>query len=70
MNKRLSEFAKACIKEDLAKCTEPQQNMFKRIYGALDMEMDYIVDTIPDDELNLVMNLIERTLRKNEKDQK
>lgn len=65
MNKKLSKFARASIKEDLAICTEPQQKMFKRIYGTSDMEMDFIISTIPDDELNLIMNLVERTLKRN-----
>jgi hypothetical protein len=64
MNPRLIKFAKTCLKEDLAKCTECQQNLFKMIYGSLDMEINSVIDDIPGDELDWAMNLVERTLKK------
>jgi hypothetical protein len=63
-NPRLIKFAKDCLKEDLSKCTESQQDLFKMIYGSLGIEMNSIIDDIPGDELDWAMNLVERTLSK------
>ena len=57
------------IKEGLAKCTESQRIMFRRMYaqGDLSKPIDEVVDDMPPVKLDRAMEQIEATLRKMEK---
>jgi len=67
MNNKLQEFARNYLKDGLYECTDKQRNFFKLIYGMKDLDKDIndIVDIIPEDRLNQAMDLVERTLEKN-----
>ena len=55
--KTASDLIRAAIKADLAKCTEPQQALFSRMYP----------DGPHDDQLERTYDQIQRTLAKNAK---
>jgi hypothetical protein len=50
----------------LAKCTERQQTFFKRMYanGHLEMDINQVVDLMPEEKLDWTMQQVERTLSK------
>jgi len=67
MNEQLAKLARTLLKEDLAKLTKTHQTMFKRIYsrgnlGADIKDIKDIVDAMPDNDLDWVMLLVERSL--------
>jgi hypothetical protein len=66
MNKTLSQYARQQLKEGLAKCSEKQQDLFKRMYSHqhLDWSIEQCVDAMPDDKLDWAMQQVERTLAK------
>lgn len=66
MNKTLDKFARDSLKEGLAKCTDGQQLLFKRMYahGNLDMDINDVVDSMPADNLDWAMQQVESTLAK------
>ena len=67
MNPTLGKFARQTLKEGLAQCNEAQQHMFKRFYSHknLDLDINTVVDQMPDDKLDWSMQQVERTLQKN-----
>ena len=66
MNKELEIFARDTLKERLAKCTEEQCFMFKRIYSHADHSKDIndVVDSMIIDDLDNAMQQVKRTLFK------
>lgn len=73
MNNVLSSYARNQLKTDIAKCTEEEQDLFKRMYALptnllscdkLKLSTDSIIDKMSDDELDWVMQQVERTLEK------
>lgn len=66
MNDTLENFARNELKKGLAHCTEAEQLLFKRMYanGNLEMEINGLVDTMPEDKLDWAMQQVERTLAK------
>ena len=64
MNDSIQEFARTQLKEMLAKCTEPQQHTFKRMYSHadLDLDIDSVVDNMPEEKLDWATQQCERTL--------
>ena len=62
MNNTLQKFARDELKKGLAKCTESQQLLFKRMYanGNLEMPIDEIVDNMPEGKLDWAMQQVER----------
>lgn len=64
MNDTLSIFARQNIKEGLAKCTEHQRMFFKRMYSHedLDVEINSVVDNMPDEKLDWAMQQVQRQL--------
>jgi len=57
---------KRIIKDLLAKCTLDQQTMFKRMYGGVDLELNYVVDSIrPDIDLDRVIRQCDSTVQNN-----
>jgi len=67
MNKQLEAYARKTLKEDLAKCTEDQQIIFKRLYFPENLKtpINDVVDRMPIDRLSWAMEQVERTLGKN-----
>ena len=66
MNDQLQAFARQTLKEGLAKCTEGQQNMFKRMYSHdnKDLDIDAVVNKVPIDRLDWAMQQVQTTLDK------
>lgn len=66
MTKSLRDFAKKEIKDGLNKLTESHQMIFRRMYSHknLDAGIDEIIDNMSDDQLNISIRQIERTLEK------
>lgn len=67
MNKSIEAFARKTIKENLLKCTEAQQLMFKRMYSYDDLtrDIDSIVETLSEKRLNHALTQIQNTLKLN-----
>lgn len=68
MNTHLKCFAKDFLNVHLAKCTEDQQIMFKKMYGKGNLEKNImdIVEDMPSDKLDRAMIQVEQTLIKND----
>ena len=65
MNEILEKYARRWIKDHLLRCTIPQQTLFKRLYGNLDMPLDQVIREININKLELAIDQIQRTLVKN-----
>jgi hypothetical protein len=55
---RIDKFKRNLLKELLSKCTEPQINLFNRMYKS--------IEEIPDENIPWAIQQIERTIIKNE----
>lgn len=64
MNKQLEDFARNTIKEGLEKLPEKCHDLFKRMYGKLEMDIEDVVDQMAIDELDNAMDQVQRTLVK------
>lgn len=66
MNQQLEELARTTIKEGLARLSEGNRMMFKRMYahGNLNTPIDEVVDKMPADKLENAMDQVQRTLDK------
>jgi len=64
MNKKLQDYAKQDLRRNLAKCTEKQKLMFKRMYakGNLDLPMKTVIDNMEMEHLDRAMRQVQRTL--------
>ena len=60
-------LVKDWLKENLAKCTEGQQHIFKRMYSPDNMErnIDEVLDGMDIDQLLWAKRQVEQTLEKN-----
>ena len=69
MNKRIVTFCKNFLKTNIKQCSEGQILLFKRMYSCknLNLDIDKIIDKIPDDKLSWAMEQVERTLIRNSK---
>ena len=69
MNIQLQNFARQTLKDGLSQLPENQQMMFKRLYSHknLNANINDVVDKIPEDNLDLTMQLVERSLKKLER---
>lgn len=67
MNKKLEKFARDDLKTGLAKLTEEQQLVFKRMYSQknLDAAINDIVGSMPEDKFDWAMEQVDRTIAKN-----
>jgi hypothetical protein len=67
MNEQLQNYARQQIKDGLRQCTEPQVNLFMRMYShkKLDATIDEAVDAMSEDKLDTAMDQVSRTLAKN-----
>lgn len=66
MNEKLAEFARKEIKEGLKKLDNVHFLLFKRMYSHnnLDATIDEAVDNMKDEQLDLALGQVERTLKK------
>jgi len=66
MNKQLQEFARNYIKEGLAKLTDFNHNIFKRMYSHenLDVDINDLVDAMPEDRLDWAMRQVQASVDK------
>ena len=67
MNKRIINFCKNYLKENISKCSDEQILIFKRMYSPknLDLDINLVIDKIPDDKLSWAMEQIDNTILKN-----
>lgn len=63
MNKQLQEFARATLKEMLAKHSESGQLTFKRMYSHTDttLTIEQVVDRMPEHKLDWAMQQVANT---------
>lgn len=68
MNDKLQNFAREQLKDMLSQCTKAQQMLFKRMYSHKDLMLDIntVVDNMPEEKLDWAMQQCERTLQKKE----
>lgn len=65
MNEQLQAHARKTIKEGLARLTEGNRKLFKRMYArSLTTPIDEVVDAMPVDKLDTAMDQVQRTLKK------
>ncbi len=69
MNETLKNSAKDYLKSLLAKCSEAQQLMFKRMYchKNLDLPINEAVDQMADDKIDWTVTQCEKTVANNDK---
>lgn len=65
MNKQLAEFARSTIKDGLRQLPDKSVVIFKRMYakGNMSLDIETVVDQMPDEKLDWAMQQIENTLR-------
>lgn len=63
MNDKLQQFARQSLNDDLAKCTEAEQLVFRRIYCPSDLAkpLSEVVESIPAEKLSWAMEQVDRT---------
>jgi hypothetical protein len=68
-NKTLINSAKETLKELLAKCTQEQQFMFKRMYchRNLELPINDAIDQMANDKIDWAVTQVEETIKKNSK---
>ncbi len=66
MNKKIQDFARAVLKEMLAKLPESNHFIFKRMYShkKLEANINDVVDAMPEDKLDWAMQQVQRSLDK------
>lgn len=66
MNNITENFNRDWLKENIALCNESQQQMFKRMYSHnnLDLDVNSIIDKMPEDKLDWAMQQVQHTLEK------
>ena len=71
MNEELAAFARKYLKENLPKCTEGEQHVFKQMYYPqhTDRSIDEAIDKMPDEKLDWAMSQLKNTLEKHKKDE-
>lgn len=64
MNDKLKNFAKNSLREGLAKCTEAEVIMFKKMYaeGDLTLPIGEVVEKMDEKKLDWAMTQVQRTL--------
>lgn len=66
INKQLDQFARQTLKEGLAQVPESWQLLFKKMYanGNLELDIDTVVDRMPEDKLDWAMQQVDRSIAK------
>jgi len=72
MNENLVEFARNQLKEGLRQLSDGWQFMFKRMYSHknLDLDIETVVDNMPEDKLDFAMTQVENSLIKQKQKEK
>ena len=67
MNEQLQRFARDTIKAGLAKLTDGNRGLFKRMYSHknLDADINDVVEAMDEEKLDTAMQQVARTLEKN-----
>ncbi len=66
MNNQLQDFARQTLKSGLAQLPESNHMLFKRMYSHknLNANIDYVVDSIDEEQLDWAMQQVQRSLDK------
>lgn len=66
MNNQLQEIARQTLKDGLAQLPESSCMFFKRMYSHknLDLDINAVVDKMPEDKLDWAMQQVQKTLEK------
>lgn len=66
MNEVISKFCRDTLINDLARCTDAQRMIFKRMYSHKNtgLPIDVVVDNMPDEKLDWAMQQVSRSLNK------
>ncbi len=66
MNNKVSNFTREEIKQGLKQLPESWQLMFKRMYSHenINMDIDAVVDNMPDEKIDLALTQVENSLSK------
>lgn len=66
MNNQIQEFARQTLKDGLAQLPERNRMLFKRMYSHknLDININAVVDKMPEDKLDWAMQQVQRSLDK------
>lgn len=66
MNDTMQIFARNELKEGLAQLSDAHRHFFKRMYSHenLDLDIDTVVDNMPEEKLDNAMMQVQRTLDK------
>ena len=69
MNIILQSYARTFLKDNLHRCSEEKQLVFKRMYanGMLELPIDKVINQMPYSKLDWAMVQLENTLKKNSK---
>jgi len=72
VHKDLQDFAHKWLKENVSKLSEGQQSLFKTLYASRgkepsSLDIDTVVDQMPEEKLSLAMDQVERTIGKNKR---
>ena len=71
MNAELSTYARTFLKENIAKCTEGEIHVFKMMYSPTNpgLDIDKVVDKMPDEKLDWAMSQVKNTMKNNKQDE-
>ncbi len=66
MNEQLQELARMTLKNELARCSNDEQLIFKKMYAHknLEVDIDTAVDEMSETKLETAMDQVRRTLAK------
>ena len=65
MNEDVDQYARNLLKSNLAKCTEQEQDVFRRMYGKGNTkDMVKVVDQMPFDRIDMALQQVQNTLDK------
>lgn len=64
MNDVLKKFARQTLKTGLAACGDKERHIFKRMYSPKDLTLDInvVVDRMPEEKLDWAMQQVQRSL--------
>ena len=71
MNEELSTYARKFLKENIPKCSEGEIHVFKMMYSPVNpqLDIDKVIDQMPDEKLDWAMSQVNNTMKKVKKDE-
>lgn len=63
-NETLINTARSILKDLINKCSEEEQNLFKRMYSKTSIHINEVVNTMPASKLDLAIIQCENTIKK------